>query len=198
MNLRRLNLAEGLSFFRVISFPIILLFIYLDMRSTTAWLYLIFFSTDTLDGVVARLLNMESDRRAKLDTLGDILYLLTGLVGYYTFAPEHFLKNILLIGLVLGLYLLQFILALSKWGKPSSYHTWLAKLAAIFQVAFFVWMFFVGPHPFFFYAAAGISLLDALEDILITLSLKERRSHIRGLFWLTAPEEPEKAVDKGL
>jgi phosphatidylglycerophosphate synthase len=195
MNLKRLNLAEGLAFFRVVSFPIILLFIFLEMRSTTAWLYLIFFSTDTMDGVVARVFNMESNRRAKLDTLGDILYLLTGLVGYYAFEPEHFLDNILLIGLVLGAYLTQFILAMSKWGKPSSYHTWLAKLAAIFQVTFFVWMFFFEPHPFFFYAAVGISLLDALEDILITFNLKKRRSHIRGLFSLLGPKKPEKMAD---
>ena len=181
MNLKNLNAAECFAGWRVISFPIILLFIYLDQRYLTAWLYLIFFSTDAIDGSLAVFFNMESERRARLDTLGDILYLLTGAVGYYVFESAHFREHWHLIAAVLGLYLLQLLYALFKWGKPSSYHSWLAKLAAFAQVLFLVWMFFFGAYKPLFYTAVGLSMLDALEDICITFLLRKRKSHIRGL-----------------
>jgi phosphatidylglycerophosphate synthase len=192
MNLKRLNIAELFALWRVVSFPIILFMIFAGSRSLTAWLYLIFFSTDLLDGICANLLNMESERRARLDTLGDILYLLTGTVGYYVYETGHFIEHIWLIGGVLTAYLLQLILAISKWGKPSTYHTWLAKLAAFFQVVFLVSTFFFGAYWLFFYLAIGISLLDALEDIVITFLLRNRKSHLKGLPWLLLKQHKEK------
>lgn len=192
MNLKKLNTAELFALWRVVSFPIILLLIFVADRTLTAWLYLIFFSTDVLDGMFANLAGMESERRARLDTLGDILYLLTGAVGYYVYETSHFEENSILIGMVLGAYLLQLLLALGKWGKPSSYHTWLAKVAAFFQVLFLVWTFFFGVNWFLFYLAVGISVLDALEDIAITLILSKRKSHLRGLPWLLLEHHKKK------
>ena len=194
MNLKRLNTAELFALWRVVSFPIILLLIFEADRILTAWLYLIFFSTDIIDGLFANLAGMESERRARLDTLGDVLYLLTGAVGYYVYDTSHFEENSVLIGMVLGTYLLQLILSLVKWGKPSSYHTWLAKVAAFFQVLFLVWTFFFGAYWFLFYLAVGISLLDALEDIAITLILSKRRSHLRGLPWLLMENSKKNKV----
>lgn len=193
MNFKRLNIAELFALWRVVSFPIIIILILLEERTLTAWLYLIFFSTDAIDGVFAHFFGMESERRARLDTLGDILYLLTGAFGYYIFETAHFEDHLMLIGLILGTYLIQFIFSMSKWGKPSTYHTWLAKLAAFSQVVFLVWMFFFGPYWLIFYVAVGLSLLDALEDIAITLLLNKRRSHLKGLPWLLSGNGKEEA-----
>ncbi|WP_224996007.1 CDP-alcohol phosphatidyltransferase family protein [Cesiribacter sp. SM1] len=189
MNLKRLNAAELFALWRVVSFPIILVFIYLGDRHVTAWLYMLFFSTDAIDGLLARLFDMESVRRARLDTLGDILYLLTGVLGYYVFETIHFAEHLFLLLPVLGLYLIQFILAMSKWGQPSTYHTLLAKLAAFVQVVFLVWVFFFGVYQPLFYLAVGISLVDALEDIIITIILHKQKSHILGLPWLRKKKE---------
>lgn len=189
MNLKKLNVAEFFALWRVITFPVILLFIFLDERTITAWVYLLFFSTDAIDGIFAKFFNMESERRARLDTLGDILYLLTGVVGYYTFEKTHFEEHLTLVLTVLGTYLLQFGLAMFKWGKPSTYHTLLAKLAAFVQVVFLVWVFFFGAYQPLFYITVAISLLDALEDMAITLLLNQRKSHILGLPWLLIKKE---------
>lgn len=188
MNLKNLNIAECLAMWRVVSFPIILVLIVLDARNLTAWCYMIFFSTDILDGVFAKLFNMESERRARLDTLGDVLYLLTGTFGYYVFETAHFRESLLLIALVFGAYLLQLGLSMHKWGTPSTYHTWLAKITAFVQVTFLVSTLFFAPYWLLFYLTIGISLLDALEDIAITLLLRKRISHIRGLPWLLVGE----------
>lgn len=184
MNLKKLNIAEMFAMWRVVSFPIILGLIFLDARNLTAWLYMIFFSTDILDGAFAKLFNMESERRARLDTLGDVLYLLTGAIGYYVFETVHFRENLLLIAMVFGAYLLQLVLSMHKWGTPSTYHTWLAKITAFVQVVFLLSTLFFGPYWLLFYLSIGFSLLDALEDIAITLLLRKRISHIRGLPWL--------------
>ncbi|AHM59704.1 CDP-alcohol phosphatidyltransferase [Flammeovirgaceae bacterium 311] len=191
MNLKRLNAAELFALWRVVSFPVILLLIYLGERHLTAWLYMLFFSTDVIDGVLARLLDMESERRARLDTLGDVLYLLTGVIGYYVFEKSHFQEHLLMLLSVLGLYLVQLIWAIMKWGKPSTYHTLLAKLSAVVQVVFLVWVFFFGVYQPLFYFTIAVSLLDALEDIIITILLNKRKSNILGLPWILMQKDKE-------
>lgn len=184
MNLKKLNTAERFAAVRIISFPLVLLFIFLQERYIAAWLYIILFSTDFIDGFFAFFYGQESPRRAKLDSLGDVLFLFTGIFGFYTFETDFFTDHIISISLVLGLYAFQFLIALIKWGKPSSFHTYTAKFAAIIQVIFLAGTLLFEASPVIFYCAVFFSIIDITEDIIITFMLSDWRANVKGLFWL--------------
>lgn len=183
MNLKNLNAAESFALSRVISFPLVLLFIFLGERTFCAWFYAVMFSTDFIDGFFAFFFGQESARRARLDTLGDILFLLAGMIGFYVFETGFFIEHITSISIVLGLYFFQFVLALIKWKQPSSFHTYTAKVAAFAQVVFLAsTMLFTATEGLFYFAFA-LSILDATEDIILTFIMPNWKANIKGLFW---------------
>lgn len=150
----------------------------------SAILFLLLFSTDALDGFFAKILNQETDRRQKLDTNGDILFLFTGLAGFYVFETDFFQKHVAWIVVVLILYISQFTISLIKFGRRSYFHTYSAKLAAFFQVLFLAYMLFFTPIEWIFYAAAILSCIDAVEDIIIALKIDKLKMNIKGIWWL--------------
>jgi CDP-diacylglycerol--glycerol-3-phosphate 3-phosphatidyltransferase len=184
MNLKNLNTAEWFAFSRFLTFPIVLLFIFLNNRILASWLFLIFFSTDVIDGIIARLFNQEGKRRAKLDSWGDILFLITGMVGFAWFETEFFLQSIGWILLPLSMYFVEMIYSLIKFKKLSNYHTYLAKITAFMQVFFIVFMLFFGPNNLVFGLAIFFSTIDPLEDIYITNQLDEWKANINGIWCL--------------
>lgn len=184
MKFKKLNTAESFAAVRIVSFPLVLLFIFLQEKHIAAWLYIILFSTDFIDGFFAFFYDQESERRARLDSLGDILFLFTGLIGFYLFDTQFFIDHILSISLVLGLYLLQFIIAMIKWGRPSSFHTYTAKFAAIIQVIFLAGTLMFEASPVIYYCAVFFSIIDITEDIIITFILSKWQVNVKGLYWL--------------
>ncbi len=189
MNLNNLNTAESIALTRVIGFPLILVLTYMNERNLTAWAWVILFSTDFIDGYFAFFHGQESARRARLDTLGDVLLLFSGLAAFYVFEKDFFTDYLVPVFIVLGLYLFQFILALIKWRQPSSFHTYSAKLAAIAQVVFLSLTLIFEASTAIFYFAVILSILDATEDIILTLLLPEWQANIKGLLWYRKKKE---------
>ncbi|MGK7397230.1 MAG: CDP-alcohol phosphatidyltransferase family protein [Candidatus Cyclobacteriaceae bacterium M3_2C_046] len=184
MNLKNLNTAEKFAISRTITFPILLILIFTVNKHTVAWFYLILWCTDFIDGFFAKFFNMESARRAKLDSLGDILFLLVGMVGFIKFEYQFFAGHLIWILLVVGLYLIVFIMSLIKFKKPTNFHSYLAKVAALVLVVFLSHSFFFSPSPLLFYFAVVISLLDALDQIILVLMLKHWQANIKGIWEL--------------
>ncbi|HRF20327.1 MAG TPA: CDP-alcohol phosphatidyltransferase family protein, partial [Chitinophagaceae bacterium] len=59
--------------------------------------------------------------------------------------------------------------AFYRYGKMTNFHTYLAKLAALLQGVFLlVAIVFNEPNLILFYAAAGITLIELVEEIIIT------------------------------
>lgn len=197
MSFKKLNTAEAITLVRVLGFPLILLFTFLDYRNTTAWLFILLFCTDFMDGYFAFFFGQESARRAQLDTLGDILLLLAGVYSFFVFETAFFIKHIIFIYLIFGMYTTQLFIAFLKWEKPTSFHTYSAKLAAIAQVIFLTITLMFEAIPGLFYFAALLSAIDALEDIVLTLLLKRWKANIKGLFWYNADERQPKQDLKG-
>lgn len=182
MNFKNLNTAESITLIRIAGFPLILLFTYFNNRPLTAWLFIILFSSDFIDGFFAFFFDQESPRRAILDTWGDILLLSSGVLAFYHFEKEFFLSHLLPIGIVLGLYLILLFLGIIKWGKASSFHTFTAKLAAIAQVFFLGLTLLFEASTWLFYFAVTLSILDALEDIILVFLLPRWQANIKSVF----------------
>jgi len=182
MNLKNLNTAEWFSLSRIITFPVVILLVLLELRQATAWFYVVMFSTDFIDGFFAFFYNMEGKRRALLDSVGDILYLLAGLFGFYMFENEFFVQHIGWIVFVALLYVTQLAVSLFKYGKPSFFHTYLAKIATGFQVVFIGYMFFFEASALIFYLAVFFSFLEVVEEVIMVFNIKKWRANVKGIW----------------
>ena len=180
----RYNLAEWISFLRLLSFPFIATFILLDWRVFAGMTYLVSFSSDALDGFVARHYNMESDRRGRLDSLADEFLLAAGVMAFYRFETEFFMEHLVLILAVLGMYVFQLAFSLIRYATFSSFHTISARAAAVIQVVFFTAMFFFGAVPWLFYVMIVLSAIELIEENLLIAMFPRWRAHVNGVYWV--------------
>ena len=149
------------------------------------WLIALSFLTDLFDGYLARRHHAVSIFGARLDSVADDLTILAGMVCVVAFRYEFLNQQIILFLLLLILYLVQLIVALLKYGKPTGFHTYTAKAAAVLQGVFLVLLFFF-TQPFYvlFYVAFLFTALDLVEEIVLVFILPQWQADIKGLFWL--------------
>jgi CDP-diacylglycerol--glycerol-3-phosphate 3-phosphatidyltransferase len=80
---------------------------------------------------------------------------------------------------------IQTSFALIKYHKTSSFHTYLAKLAAILQGSFMILAFFMTePLSLLFYIAAFVTGIELIEEIIITHYLPVWETNVKGLYWV--------------
>lgn len=152
---------------------------------TFKWMLGISFFTDLIDGPLARKYKVTSKAGAYMDSIGDDLTILAGIAGTFIFKPEFLYREKFIILVLLALFVLQIIAALYRYGKISSFHTLLAKVAAILQGSFLILLFFL-PEPVYplFYAASLITLLDLVEEIILVILLEKWEANVKGIFWV--------------
>lgn len=182
--IKQLNKADYFSLYRFVSLPLIILAIINDVRVFTAILLLISFITDAIDGYLARKNKMETSRGAMLDSVGDLLTLLAGLAAFIAFETEFFKDHLVIIVVSFSLYAVQVLLAYVKFKKLTSYHTYLAKIAAVFFASFLVVTFIVRPYEILFYFTFAVGIAEAVEEIVITAVLEEPKKNVKGLYWI--------------
>lgn len=141
------------------------------------------FVTDAIDGFLARKLKISSPRGSQLDSLGDQITFVIGLIGVYVFEADFINNNWLLISIVLVPYFIQMIYAFLKYGKATAFHTYLAKLSAILQSVFILWALFFEPVYGLFYVLIVTSLLETLEEITLLYMYDEWAPDVKGIYW---------------
>ena len=136
-----------------------------------------------IDGYLARKLKITSSRGSQLDSIGDQLTLVVGIIGLLVFEREFIVENYLLIILGLFLYSIQMIYALLKYGKTTAFHTYLAKLSAFTQGIFILWLLFFGPVYWLFYLMIILGIIETLEEITLIFLYKKWVAGVKGLYW---------------
>lgn len=182
-NFREYNIADWFSFYRILAAPILLILLILDERVFFSWMLLISYSTDMIDGFLARKLQISSSRGAQIDSLGDQLTLVLGLTGLVVFETDFIRENYLLIMIPLGLYFLQMILAFIRYKKSTAFHTYLAKLSALLQGVFILGLLFFGPIYPLFYLTVFLGIVETLEEIALIFLYKDWTADVKGLYW---------------
>lgn len=181
----RLRLVNWVSFARIIAFPFLVLLASYGQWQIFKWLLAVVFFTDMLDGFLARKLKATSDLGAKLDSIGDDLTILAGLIAMIIHFPDFILQQIGFILLMIFLFILETTISVVKYGKPSSLHTYMAKIAALFQGTFFILIFFFDePITWLFYATTLVTSIELIEELIIVSILPKWSTNVRGLFWV--------------
>lgn len=187
-------IVNAITFYRLVAAPVLLIMLVTNQLAIFKWLLAVSFFTDAIDGYLARKYKVTSVLGSLLDSISDDLTIAVAIVGIVLVNPEFMRKELALILIQVALFITQVGLALLRYHKISSFHTWLAKLATVFQGIFLV-LFFWLPAPVYglFYLVSGLTILDLLEEIALVMILPEWKTNIKGLYWEIKQRSAQKA-----
>lgn len=138
------------------------------------------FFLDLIDGPIARRWRQVSELGPVLDSCADFSVYMTFLIGAWWLWPEIVRRELVFI-VLLGLSIVvPALVGFFKFRRPTSYHTWLVKIAVVCMAPGSI-LLFVGGPAWPFQVATVISVMAGLEEIAISLLLDHPRSDIRSV-----------------
>jgi phosphatidylglycerophosphate synthase len=184
-------IINAITTYRLVMAPVLMWFAFEGNLDYFKWLLIISFGTDAIDGFLARKYKVSSVSGAKLDSIADDLTVVAALIGMFAFRPEFAKSEVITFVILLILFVIQTLLALIFYRKLTSYHTYLAKLAAVLQGVFFI-LFFLLNEPLYplFYAAAIVTGLQLIEETILILYLRQWQADVKGLYWVLRKRRP--------
>lgn len=178
------QLPNILSGARIASVPVLLWLAWQGREEPFQWLLLAALISDILDGLIARTFKLMSDLGAMLDSIADALILVTAVYGVWVFRPGFVHEQGIWVLLVLGLWFLEMLVALWRYGRISSFHTYAVRVGAyalgIFVMVLLIWDY----NPWIFGIAVTINLLAFVEEFVILWLLPEWTANVRGVYWI--------------
>lgn len=179
-------IINGLTLYRLAAAPLLVFLVIDGQLNWFKWLLLLSFITDAIDGLLARRYKTTSAFGARLDSIADDCTILAAIAGMYVQHSLFFLYEIVPVLILLLLYVAENVLAFRRYKRPTSFHTYLAKIAAVAQAAFLLTFFFF-PYPLYwlFYLMVGLTIADLAEEIILIIRLPEYQTDVKGLYWLS-------------
>lgn len=178
-------LVNGITMYRLVSAPFLLILAFVGELSLFKWLIAFSFFTDAIDGPLSRKFKVTSVFGARLDSVADDATVLTSIVALFILELDFISSNWMSLTSLAILFIIQTISALVAYGKVTSFHTYLAKLAAVMQAVFFLLTFFTGePVVIAFYLALVITAIQLIEEIVLVIVLPKWQADIKGLYWV--------------
>ena len=175
-----INLPNAVSFIRILLSPVLL---YLAVQQQPEWFLIVLIFTlftDVLDGFLARILNQITEMGSRLDSWGDFIIYSTMAVCAWILWPEILLEEKVYFFIILFSFTAPALIGLIKFRTTTSYHTWAVKLAVAVTVIGYI-LLFGGYLDWPFRVAALLSLYAGLEEIAITLIMRQEHVDIRTL-----------------
>ena len=184
---------NGITLYRVVAAPFLLVLLFAGYYDLFKWLLLASFFTDFIDGFLARQYKVTSVAGTKLDSIGDDLTVLVAMVGLFVIMPEFIHKEKYVLILLFILFVAEISYAFYRYRKMTSFHTYLAKAAAILQGLFLLFTFFLGePVYVLFYAAVLITALELVEEIILIRLLPVWETNVGGLYAVLRRKKQER------
>lgn len=178
-------IVNGITLYRLLAAPLLVFLIINHRLDLFKWLLAVSFFTDAVDGYLARRYQVTSIAGTKLDSIGDDLTILVGMIGIAVINPEFIRQEIYVFLFLLFLFLLQATLAIVRYGKMTNFHTYFAKIAAVLQGVFLLLFFFLDQPVYpLFLVAAGVTAFELAEEIILVFILPEWEINVKGLFWV--------------
>jgi phosphatidylglycerophosphate synthase len=178
-------IINGITLYRLVSAPVLLVLVFIGEVDIFKWLLAISFFTDAIDGFLARKFSAASRFGSRIDSIADDATVLAGVVGAFVIKNEFVRQEATLILILLAFYALQTVLALIRYGKISSFHTYLAKIGAVLQGSFLILLFFLSTPPcWLFYIASVVTIIDLIEETILIFLLPKWEVNVKGIYWV--------------
>lgn len=188
------HLPNTLSVARILAAPALVTLTATGHETAFAWVLVPALLSDILDGLLARILHLQSKLGAMLDSIADTLLLFAACYGIWRFHPQIVEQHPWICILALGAWLLEDLAALLRYGRLSSFHTYLSKVAGHVLGIFVAVLFVFGFQPWLLYAAAVVSVLASLEEFALLALLPTWRADVRGVLWVLREQHGEAAT----
>lgn len=138
-------------------------------------------ATDVADGFIARRYGCQSERGAKLDSRADLLlYATLPLFAWWLF-PDLLQREAGYLFVAIAAFVVPIGAGFLKFGRLTSYHTWAAKGTSVLMGIGMLLLFAGGPAWPFHLAVVAL-VYEAIEEIGITLVLREWKSDVPTLW----------------
>jgi phosphatidylglycerophosphate synthase len=178
-------IINGITLYRLVSAPLVLLLAIRGELTWFRWLIAVSFFTDAIDGPLSRKYNVTSVFGSRLDSVADDATVLVSALGLWIIFPGFMKENWMFIAGLFVLFGIQMVIALIIYKKVTSFHTYLAKTAAVAQAMFFISIFFnFGPVYFLFLSAVAITTFELIEEIILAFILPKWEANVKGLYWV--------------
>jgi phosphatidylglycerophosphate synthase len=176
---------NGITIYRIAAAPFLFVLLFMGYLDLFKWLLAVSFFTDLIDGFLARKYKVTSVMGTRLDSIGDDLTVLVGVIGLVYLKWDFIKEQRLWFFILLALFLIQVSYAFIRYRKMTSFHTWLAKTAALLQGMFLILVFFTDePIMILFYAAIFITMLELIEEIILVAMLTRWETNVKGIYWV--------------
>lgn len=180
------NVPNAISSARLCATGLLLACVLLDRVETFKWLLLACLLSDILDGLIARALHLTSELGAFLDSLADVTTMFLSLLGVLIFQKRFVAEHTMGLLLVIGLYVAEIIASLWRYGRISSFHTVLARIAAFMGGIFIMSLFIWGYQEWLYQKTVTIYIVALSEEMLLIYFLPEWRKDVGGIHCLIA------------
>jgi cardiolipin synthase (CMP-forming) len=184
-----LNVPNAISFYRLLMFPVVLIFAIRGFEQLFVILLCINLISDILDGFIARFFKMATKFGAGLDNLADIGTYILALYGIFRFRWMEIEPYAWLLYIFLAVFILSYLVAFYRFGKIPGLHLYSAVSAGYLQGTFFFVLFAWDFYLWFWYIAIGWGILAYIEKILVLIRLDDIRPGVKGLYWMIREKE---------
>jgi CDP-diacylglycerol--glycerol-3-phosphate 3-phosphatidyltransferase len=178
------QVPNTLSGLRLLAVPVLAVLATTGRETAFAWVLIPALLTDIADGLIARIFRLESRLGAMLDSVADTALLFVAVYGVWVFHPAVLTEHAWLCGTAVLLWALEDLVALARYRRLSSFHTYSSKVVANLLGFFFGWLFLFVFEPWLLYVAVGGSILASLEELALVALLPRWRADVRGLWWV--------------
>jgi len=180
------QVPNALSALRLCAVPVLAVLAAAGRETAFTWVLIPALLTDIADGLIARVFGLESRLGAMLDSVADTALLFVAAYGLWVFHREVLTAHAWLCGTAGLLWVLEDLVALLRYGRLSSFHTYSSKVVANLLGLFIGWLFVFGFEPWLLYLAAGASIVASMEELALIALLPRWRADVRGLWWVLA------------
>lgn len=191
-NNKLINIPNLLSILRLLCAPLLVLAATAPNSVPFFMILSLMLLSDMLDGFLARRLNQTSLLGARLDSYGDYATYLAVAVGAWLLWPERIEREAPVIFFIMVVFVLPAVASLIKFRRFASYHTRLTKFAAVL-ISFGIFSLLLFNLSWPLYIAAAVLVMEAVENIAITLLLNEPRTDIASYWMLRKTVHEEDA-----
>ena len=178
------NIPNALTALRIAATPALVWFALTRRHDPFAAVLIVCLVGDIVDGILARAFRATSALGATLDSIADTLLLFIAAYGAWVFYPGALRTHPIAFSLVPGLWAAENVVALLRYGRLSSFHTYLSRIAA-YAMGFFIGLLFLtGFHAWLMYVAVGLLTAATVEEFVLLGLLPTWRADVRGVWWV--------------
>ena len=188
-----INVPNFLSLSRVLFIPLLLYFVFNEMRLAFLITYLLVASTDFFDGKVARKFNQCTELGKMMDSYCDLILYLSTAFFIYKLYPAQIIPVLPLLYALIGMIVLSIIVSLITTKKVIMMHTWLLKLPSGLLFIYVLVAYFLPDSPVGLAIVISVYMLGFLESIIMFIKYGDVDPDSKSMFHVVMNEETKDA-----